>query len=69
MTSIKSLLIIGFVFLTNGITFLVVGLATNLTVFWSLGPAFITLGVVFLAIAKSRRTTPGDPSSSSSTEA
>lgn len=55
MFSIRNLLILGFVFLTNGITFMVVGLTTQLNIFWTLGPSFMTLGVVFLAISRTRR--------------
>ena len=69
MNSIKTLLILGFVFLTNGITFLIVGLATHLTAFWALGPSFIALGVVFLAISKSRKNSHGSSSSPSGNEA
>jgi len=68
VNSIKSLLILGFVFLTNGITFLIVGLTTHLTVFWTLGPSFIALGIVFLAISKSRKNTHGSSSSASGSE-
>jgi hypothetical protein len=66
--SIKALLILGFVFLSNGITLLIVGLTTHLTVFWTLGPAFIALGVVFLAVSKSRKNSLGTLSSPCGTE-
>jgi membrane protein implicated in regulation of membrane protease activity len=69
MNSIKSLLILGFVFLASGITFLIVGLATHLTTFWALGPSFAALGVVFLAISKSRKNNHDSASSSSGSEA
>ena len=62
MDSIKSLLIIGFVFLANGIVFLIVGLTTHLTVFWALGPSFMALGIAFLAISKSRKSAQGTSS-------
>jgi hypothetical protein len=67
--SIKRLLILGFVFLTNGLTFLVVGLTTDLTVFWTLGPALIALGVVFLAISKTRKSAHVDSVASSGSDA
>jgi hypothetical protein len=67
--SIKSLLIIGLVFLINGVTLLIIGYLTNLTAFWALGPPLIALGVSFLAIAKSRKNALGSPSSSSSSDA
>ena len=67
--SIKALLILGFVFLTNGITFLIVGLTTHMTAFWTLGPSLMALGVVFLAISKSRKYSHGSPSSPSGSEA
>ena len=69
MNSIKSLLILGFVFLASGITFLTVGLATHLTAFWALGPSFIALGGVFLAVSKSRKNAHESSSSSSGSEA
>ena len=69
MNSIKALLIVGFVFLSNGITLFIVGLTTHLTVFWTLGPAFIALGVVFLAISKSRKNSLTTLSSASRGEA
>jgi len=69
MDSIKSFLILGFVFLTNGFTFLVVGLTTRLTVFWTLGPALIALGVVFLVISRSRKNVHGRSDASSGSEA
>ncbi len=62
MDSIKSLLIIGFVFLTNGIVFLIIDLTTHLTVFWALGPSLTALGVVFLAISMSRKSAHGTSS-------
>lgn len=55
MFSIRNLLILGFVFLTNGITFMMVGLTTQLDIFWTLVPSFMTLGVVFLAISRTSR--------------
>ena len=69
MNSIKTLLILGFVFLANGITFLIVGLTTDLTIFWTLGPSFMALGIVFLAISKSRKNAHGISSSPSGSEA
>ena len=68
MNSIKTLLILGFVFLTNGITFLIVGLTTHLTIFWTLGPSFMALGIVFLAISKFHKNAHGTSSSSSGNE-
>ena len=50
----RSLLILGFVFLANGPTFLAVGLATHLLALWALAPAFIALGIAFLALARAR---------------
>jgi 4-amino-4-deoxy-L-arabinose transferase-like glycosyltransferase len=47
----------GLAFLGCGITFLGVGMATKMFVFAMLAPAFIALGVVFLARARPR---PGD---------
>ncbi|WP_243351512.1 hypothetical protein [Stenotrophomonas acidaminiphila] len=64
MDSIKTLLIIGLVFLANGIVFLLVGLTTHQTVFWTLGPSFMVLGIVFLAISSSRKVAHGTSSSS-----
>ncbi len=63
MNPVKRLLIPGFVFLANGMTLLLVGLATRLTVFGALAPSCIALGVVFLAIARSRKSTHGRTSS------
>ncbi|KRG58558.1 MULTISPECIES: hypothetical protein [Stenotrophomonas] len=62
MDSIRSLLLIGFVFLANGIVFLIIGLTTQLTVFWALGPSLTALGVAFLAISKSRKSAHGTSS-------
>jgi hypothetical protein len=69
VNSSKPLLVLGFVFLTNGITFLVVGLATHLTAFWAISPSFIALGVAFLAISKARKKSQGSSSSPSGREA
>ena len=44
----------GIAFLSCGITFSMVGLATRMTVFAMLAPAFIALGIVFLVRARKR---------------
>jgi len=59
MNSPKTFLILGIVFLANGVTFLGVGLATGVVALWGLAPAFITLGATFLAISKSRTNAGG----------
>jgi hypothetical protein len=48
----------GIAFLACGTTFLAVGLATKMTVFVLMAPAFIVLGVVFVARMR-RRADPG----------
>jgi len=53
MASEKQLQTLGITFLSCGVAFLAVGLATKMTTFWSMAPAFIVLGIVFLA--KSRQ--------------
>lgn len=63
MNPAKNFLIFGSVFLVNGIMFLVVGLATQLTTFWVLGSPFVALGIVFLALFQSRRGGEGSSAS------
>jgi hypothetical protein len=48
----------GIVFLSCGTSFLGVGIATKMSVFMLMAPAFIVLGIVFLVRARRR---PGDP--------
>ena len=54
MQSNRTFLTLGIVFLATGATFLIVGLTTHMLVMWSLGPAFIVLGGVFMGVAMSR---------------
>ena len=54
MDSTRTMLTLGFVFTACGLTFLVVGLTTHLVALWALGPAFMGLGIVFLATPKVR---------------
>ncbi len=51
----KQLQALGVVLLGCGVTFLVVGLASHQLVFTTLGPAFMGLGIVFFAYARTRR--------------
>jgi hypothetical protein len=48
----------GIVFLSCGTSFLGVGIATKMSVFMLMAPAFIVLGIVFIVRARRR---PGDP--------
>jgi 4-amino-4-deoxy-L-arabinose transferase-like glycosyltransferase len=50
----------GIVFLSCGTSFLGVGIATKMTVFMLVAPAFIVLGIVFLVRAR-RRPDDRDP--------
>jgi membrane protein implicated in regulation of membrane protease activity len=45
----------GIAFLACGVTFLATGLATHLIALWAMAPAFIALGVVFIALYRKRR--------------
>ena len=51
----KALLVLGFVLLANGATFLIVGLSNQLTAYWTLGPTFWALGIVLMATAAFRK--------------
>jgi hypothetical protein len=53
MASAKQFQPLGITFLSCGVVFLAVGVATKMTAFWTMAPAFIVLGIVFLA--KSRQ--------------
>lgn len=52
MESTKRLQMLGLVFFSCGVTFLAVGLATKLSTFYFMSPAFLTLGIVFFAKSK-----------------
>ena len=54
MEKAKSLRILGFGFLANSAAFLAIGLTTKLTSLATLAPAFMTLGIVFLVMSRSR---------------
>ena len=54
MDSTTSYLPLGRVFFCSGVALLVLGLVTQAVALWALGPALITLGVVFIALARSR---------------
>jgi membrane protein implicated in regulation of membrane protease activity len=45
----------GIAFLACGVTFLATGLATHLIALWAMAPAFIALGVVFIALERKRQ--------------
>lgn len=51
----KQLQALGVLFTGCGVTFLAVGLSTHRLVFTTLGPAFIALGIVFLAYTRIRK--------------
>lgn len=51
----KQLQALSVVFIGCGVTFLAVGVATHRLVFTTLGPAFMGLGVVFFAYARTLR--------------
>lgn len=50
--STKRLQMLGLVFFSCGVAFLAVGLATKLSTFYFMSPAFLTLGIVFFAKSK-----------------
>ena len=52
MKSPKTLLTLGIVLLSCGISFRAAGLATHLVALWSIGPGMLAMGVVFLAMSK-----------------
>lgn len=54
MDSTTSYLPLGLVFFCCGVALLVLGLVTQAVALWALGPALIALGVVFIALARSR---------------
>jgi membrane protein implicated in regulation of membrane protease activity len=60
----NSFITCGIVFLANGVTFFMVGLTTQLTTLWLISFPFMMLGIVFLAISKSRRNARGSATSS-----
>ena len=49
----------GIVFLSCGTSFLGVGIATKMTAFTLMAPAFLVLGIVFLVRARRRPVDPG----------
>ena len=53
MASAKQFQTLGFTFFICGVAFLGVGIATSMMTFYTMAPAFIVIGVVFLA--KSRQ--------------
>lgn len=53
MASAKKFQALGFTFFSCGVVFLGIGIATNMLTFYTMAPAFIVIGVVFLA--KSRQ--------------
>ena len=55
MNTIKALLLIGLVFLANGVTFLVIGLSSQSSAYSTLGPTFLALGVALIATAGFRK--------------
>ena len=55
MKSTQQLLAAGIAFLIVGVTFFAVGLVTQQSAFYGIGPAFLTIGIVFIATAKTKR--------------
>jgi hypothetical protein len=58
--STKVFLTLGFAFLACGVTFLFVGLSAHLLPLSTMAPAFIALGVVFMAVSRARSKRPPD---------
>ncbi len=48
-------LVLGLVFVANGATLLIVGLATKLVALWAMAPGLLGLGIVFLGLSRTRR--------------
>jgi hypothetical protein len=61
----KTWQILGMVVLLSGATFLIVGLSTKMTAMWTIGPAFLVLGMVFLVTASVRAKRASPPSNPS----
>ncbi len=51
----KQLQALGVVFIGCGVAFLAVGLSAHQFVFTTLGPGFLVLGIVFLAVTRIRK--------------
>ena len=55
MNSTRQILAAGITFLLCGVAFSAVALFTQQTAFYGVAPAFLTLGLVFIATSKSKQ--------------